>query len=597
MHCSSINKIFASIIKPTREGFLDYCSYFIIVIALIGVARVWIGGSTMRINCPQELFEKSDQFPKEFGTLVYTSRPSPLQSDLEENEELLSGNGKFNEFTSPDNVGVNKLNESLNESGSIVQCAKYYQTVFAYILLVESTILLFSGLIWDKVPKVTHTLKRFTEIVEECQASDWVKNALNIITDKRQSSDISQSLYSVISSENTIYDMKSLLDTLFHPNGDYKAKAKARHLYEKVQTFCESHSVQTNIWNTYIIKSLLQFILWITIFNINLVLFVTLEFYYICPEDSIVPCDHDTFLRIIWFMGQTVILIYGVFNCKTLKWINEKSIVRRRSCCNISSCLRRHRTLYTSDDTPLLTCRAFRFSDNPPVFNDVAILLHLFEEACPKILPYFVVFMFPEWKEKLTSFANPVQMSEMPLRSSMQMLSGRPPPIIEITDIPLLPEIEENNRPDVLKKKEKQPSVTFFIESELEDSSHMLSVKNDTKTQSFHTKKVSSAYQSATLPAVKFSPLTQIIDSNNSNHNAISNSFETFPNYIKEIDLSSTSRNHVVPVKIQSGSSVINGDELTTLIHRTSSADSDLRSLNATESNSGDASETHPLLD
>lgn len=619
MHCSDFKKLSFSIIKPTRESFLDYCSYFLIVIALTGVARVWIGGSKMRISCPI-IVENGDN---DFAIEVHSSLSLPYEKVRlkEENSQLSSGEGETNQLLSLDDKDLKNLNVSKNTE-PIHECAKYYQTTFAYILLIESTLLFFSGLVWDKVPKVTHTLKRFAEIVKECQESDWVKKALNVITDKGQVSDVSQSLYSVISNENASYDIKSLLDTLFHPNRDYQAKAKARHLYEKVQTFCESHSARTNIWSTYIIKSLLQFIIWIIIFNINLVLFVVLEFYYICPEDSAIPCDHDTFLRIIWFMGQTIILIYGVFNCKTLRWINEKSIVRRRSTCNIFSCFRTHRTLYTSDDTPLLTCRAFRFSDNPPVFNDVALLLHLFEESRPKILPYFVVFMFPEWKEKLTSFANPVQMSEMPIRSSMQMLSGRPPPIIEITDIPLLPDIEEkflsSSTTETVKKKEKTTNVKFYIESAQEkfkDSRVRSNERDHTIPPQRKSPKIKSNYQSATLPLPKFLPHTQH-NHNNRTHRLMKNQrhHHSAVMYSKQMDLKKVSQTPkienivlpIIPVSTESDSGCYttrseDNDELTALVHKTSSSDS-VKSIehnsqidNMESNQSSDASET-PLL-
>lgn len=63
------------------------------------------------------------------------------------------------------------------------------------------------------------------------------------------------------------------------------------------QIFCELYSQSTAVWSTYIVKSFMQLLLWLIIFNINLALFVILEFYIVCSEDNPKLCEHDTFLR------------------------------------------------------------------------------------------------------------------------------------------------------------------------------------------------------------------------------------------------------------------------------------------------------------
>lgn len=472
-----IFRISGSIIKPSRETLLDYCSYCLIVIALIGAARIWIGGSGMTQDCPLNNASRSDAFVK--NNLSNRSEESNVGviSDVQNKSSIPISDDLVSLYESMMAEGSSQIKmdgEKVDAEEPSVKCAKYYQSVFAYILLVESSILLFSGLIWTKIPRVSQSIDKFSKVLNACGKSSWSKKALSIISSRGPNGDVSQSLHSIISSESPTHNVRSFLDHLFHPDNDYKSKSNARHLYEKVVIFCEQYSQSTTVWSTYIVKSLVQFLLWLIIFNINLVLFVILEFYIVCPEDNLKFCDHDTFLRIIWFMGQTVLLIYAVFNCKTLMWINEKSVVKRNLCC-CCRCFSNYRMSYADDYVQQrMTCKPYRFADNPHVYNDAALLLHLLEEAHPKRIPPFVVFMFPEWKEKLTSFSTPAIASDVSSVSTMQMISGRPSVTVSIIDIATPSEKQRKRNPSGKRKAQ----VTFSVSDEEQTNTDNFQRKN-----------------------------------------------------------------------------------------------------------------------
>lgn len=129
-------RISGSIIKPSRETLLDYCSYCLLVIALIGAARIWIGGSIMTQDCPRNNAPQNLSYVE--NNLTNKGSDADFNFDVQ-NESFQSLSGDL------------EISRELNAGEQNMKCAKYYQSVFAYVLLVESSILLFSGLIWTKV--------------------------------------------------------------------------------------------------------------------------------------------------------------------------------------------------------------------------------------------------------------------------------------------------------------------------------------------------------------------------------------------------------------------------------------------------------------
>ena len=130
-------KITASMIKPTREALLDYVSYMLVILSIIAVARVIIGSSDLHEDCINSgLFALESNYSLDSArkSLTVSTKSSYAEIEIPVNVLVTEGNSKFNQITK-----------------SVFRCTKFFQSYFAYILAVESVILLLVGILWVKV--------------------------------------------------------------------------------------------------------------------------------------------------------------------------------------------------------------------------------------------------------------------------------------------------------------------------------------------------------------------------------------------------------------------------------------------------------------
>uniref|UniRef100_H2Z4M8 LRRC8 pannexin-like TM region domain-containing protein n=1 Tax=Ciona savignyi TaxID=51511 RepID=H2Z4M8_CIOSA len=327
-------KTTASLIKPTREALLDYCSYVLIVIALVGTARIIIGRKDLEQLCAGGNAIENKSI-KEHNN--YTRNASSTSFA----DQSKHGIDKGFKFESNLKVHIsNQISKTIDieeDSTSMPTpkhyCLKHYQAYLPYFLLVESIVLLLIGVLWVKMPAVQQLVKQFANILHECRQSTWYISVADVLRSP-STMPVTQSLFTLMKSDAVNMEIVLLLETLFRPESAYLNKSQARKLYEQVQKFCNETEKSTALLNSYMTKSLAQLISWMVFFFVNMVLFVKYEFYSGCNLSE--PfCDHDTFLRIIWFLAQLIVLVYGIFNCSALKWLNDKAVaidLSKRTC-------------------------------------------------------------------------------------------------------------------------------------------------------------------------------------------------------------------------------------------------------------------------
>ncbi|XP_076802268.1 volume-regulated anion channel subunit LRRC8D-like [Clavelina lepadiformis] len=414
-------KITASLIKPTRETLLDYCAYILIIISVVGIARVWIGSEDIKNSCSSLGRNTSNSSLN--WTLKLNEKSNVRHSGSASNvdtENFITASNNFqpnkSEEQEPHNESSKALDPKLYEGAeqrNVVQitypyCSKHYQAYFPYILLVESIILLFTGILWVKMPSVQSLVHQFSALLNESRKASWSKN-IPITSESTISSGFTYSLPTMFRQESIEFtsQVHVLLEGLFQSETKYSDKSQARNIYEKIQKFCFENENSQSLWKFYIRKSMVQFIFWIIMFTINMILFVQFEFYIGC-ESTATFCSHDTFLRIIWFMAQVLVLMYGMFNCATLKWINEKSHSATTMCsmlkfvCGCSWHPDAPDNPEGSKQMPKdFKCIPFSIGHGQRALrNDMALLLHLVSSSNRNKVPYFTLFLCKEWKEK-----------------------------------------------------------------------------------------------------------------------------------------------------------------------------------------------------
>nr|CAB3263537.1 volume-regulated anion channel subunit LRRC8B [Phallusia mammillata] len=409
-------KITASLIKPTRESLLDYCSYVLIIIALISVARVIIGRDGLKQNC----FDTNDSSLHQNKTAVEIVTQMAVSSQNKDKEAFHMTSGLQPHFVGNKQINssaTSKKNNSMLDvvplptTQTSVVCVKHFQAYFSYFVLVEAILLLLIGILWVKMPKVQSLINDFSKLCNDCQNTSWLSSAVDNFNLLAAPSN-SNPLYSILKSDSVNMEVEILLATLFQTHTTYQNKSEARRLYERVQKFCQENDSSTVLWQSYIKKSVYQFILWMIFFGLNMALFVKMEFYIGC-DPSAEFCDHDTFLRISWFMTQLIIIVYGIFNCITLKWINDKSTCSGSKSAMLSSvcgCFVYVNPLTKKDKIQGFICLPFGVGkEQRHVHNDVALLFHLVSSSNGKKLPYFTIFLFNQWEEQFKQAGESVQ--------------------------------------------------------------------------------------------------------------------------------------------------------------------------------------------
>ncbi|XP_078491113.1 uncharacterized protein LOC100185148 [Ciona intestinalis] len=477
-------KTTASLIKPTREALLDYCAYILLVVALIGTARIIIGRSELQQLCSRKTVIQGNTSQPLTNKLNKTGDDVLTKPNLdEETQFILQSNLKVHPVKDlkvaddKDEISADKHKQDSNSS-VLYFCLKHYQAYLPYFLLTESVVLLLIGILWVKMPSVQLLIKEFASILHECRQSTWYVSVADVMQSE-SSIPVTQSLFTLMKSDAVNMEMILLLETLFRPNSAYLNKSQARRLYERVQKFCIENENSVALLNSYISKSIAQFIAWMLFFFINMVLFVKFEFYSTCGWSEV--CEHDTFLRIIWYMAQLLVLVYGIFNCSALKWINDKAVYINRPrrygmkrcpifphpttmiviigcnknltfmfCCRHFLCC-----VDVNDDLSkkrkFVKCRPFKVGEGQTVVhNDIALLLHLASSSNHKTITYFTIFLFDQWKEK---FSQPVEDVHIESPIKQKLVKQFPARKSNSSSHPLLTESPSYGK------------VSFFIES------------------------------------------------------------------------------------------------------------------------------------
>nr|XP_002127699.1 volume-regulated anion channel subunit LRRC8B [Ciona intestinalis] len=472
-------KTTASLIKPTREALLDYCAYILLVIAIIGTTRIIIGRSELQQLCPRKTFIQSNtsqplthEFNKT-GDIVLTkpnldkeTRQFVLQSNLKVHlvKDLKVAEGE-------DDISVHKQKQDFNSS-VLYFCLKHYQAYLPYFLLAESAVLLLIGILWVKMPSVQLLIKEFASILHECRQSTWYVSVADVLQSE-STIPVTQSLFTLMKSDAVNMEMILLLETLFRPNSAYLNKSQARRLYERVQKFCIENENSVVLLDSYISKSIVQLIAWMLFFFINMVLFVKFEFYSTCGWSEV--CEHDTFLRIIWYMAQLLVLVYGIFNCSALKWINDKAVYINRPRRNFLCC-EDDNDDSSSKKRKFVKCRPFKVGqDQTVVHNDLALLLHLASSSNHKTITYFTIFLFDQWKEK---FSQPVEDVHIESPVKQKLVKQFPARKSNSSSHPLL------------TKSSSYGKVSFFIESPQDEATD--SPSSSSKTSGDVSDRISS---------------------------------------------------------------------------------------------------------
>jgi len=158
-------KITASLIKPTREALLDYCSYILIILSIISIARVLIGKDDLRPDCYDIMNNFTDQHDSSKDASALHGSTETEITTVEDVGLIDDGirNISWNEtiFQPPKNwsntVASHDIYQDLPEHDENFidkVCPKYYQAYFPYFLLLESCIFLLIGIFWVKVSEL-----------------------------------------------------------------------------------------------------------------------------------------------------------------------------------------------------------------------------------------------------------------------------------------------------------------------------------------------------------------------------------------------------------------------------------------------------------
>ena len=361
MGSTLVFKTTASVIKPTRETMLDYSSYILLALSIIAFARVLIGSTELSHMCNQNGSVIIANVNNVSATSINSSWP--LETEIDKDPVIMD----------------NKDDISYHDTKHYSYCKKYFQAHFPYILGVESFALLLLGIFWVKMPKVNFIVSEFSKLLRECRKSNWFKNSATCL-----------SSFSLMSDN---MEAQNFLTTLFDAATSYNDRAEARCLYEKIQKFSHDHEHSQTLVSLYIRKTIVQLLLWLTSFVINMALFVNLEFYIGCSSLTML-CSHDTFLRIVWFLSQLLLLIYGVFNCVTLKWIHDNFTSSRNCSWLYFLCACSKNSIAEFQYFPYWLARG------KAVHNDFALLLHLVSSCNRVTVSHVTIFLLDDWLEK-----------------------------------------------------------------------------------------------------------------------------------------------------------------------------------------------------
>ena len=128
-------KITASKIKPTRETLLDYVSYLMMILSIVAIARVIIGNSDLHERCT------------DLG-VVSTQESNHTQDASNKDLSALASFTETNKYITLQHFSTSRATQVAKNQ---FPCRKFYQSFFAYILAVESVVLLLVGILWVKV--------------------------------------------------------------------------------------------------------------------------------------------------------------------------------------------------------------------------------------------------------------------------------------------------------------------------------------------------------------------------------------------------------------------------------------------------------------